>query len=222
MNCTDLETSLCDYVDGTLGLEQKAEVERHLARCAGCAEIARDAAAAVAFIARAAEVEPPPELITRILFELPLSRKKTEERRRGLKAALGRLLEPVLQPRFAMGMAMTILSFSMLGRLAGINVRQLNVSDLDPVNVWESIDDRAHRGWARAVKFYEGLRFVYEVRSRLRELTAQDDDAEAHKSTKTGSTEGKKGPENSSRPSGAGQEMPRNPGAQNAPGQVRR
>ena len=178
MNCADLETLLCDYVDGTLSPEQKAGVEQHLAQCAACAEMARDAAAAVAFVERAADVEPPPELITRILFELPIVRRKAEERREGLLGRLARLVEPVLQPRFAMGMAMTILSFSMLGRFAGINVRQLELSDLDPVKVWEAVDDRAHRAYTRAVKFYESLRLVYEVRSRLRDLTAQEDQAE--------------------------------------------
>jgi anti-sigma factor RsiW len=186
MNCAELETLLCDYVDGTLGLEQKTEVERHLSQCAACSEMVRDAAAAVAFMERVAEVEPPPELITRILFERSAKLRKTPERRGSLRATLGRLFEPVLQPRFAMGMAMTILSFSMLGRFAGINVRQLNVSDLDPVKVWESVDDRVHRTWARAVKFYESLRLVYEVRSRLRELTEQEDEAEAPRVQPTG------------------------------------
>lgn len=179
MNCAELETLLCDYVDGTLGFEQKAEVERHLAQCATCTQTVRDAAAAVAFMERVAEVEPPPELITRILFERSSRLRRTPERHRGLRVTLGRLLEPVLQPRFAMGMAMTILSFSMLGRFAGINVRQLNVSDLDPVKVWESVDDRIHRTWARGVKFYESLRLVYEVRSRLRELTEEEEEVGA-------------------------------------------
>jgi hypothetical protein len=116
-------------------------------------------------------VEPPPELITRILFDISAEREKLGSRRSGLRSVLARLAEPVLQPRFAMGMAMTILSFSMLGRFAGINVRQLQASDLEPAKVWAAVDDRVHRGWARAVKFYESLRLVYEVRSRLRELT---------------------------------------------------
>ena len=71
MNCAEIEILICDYVDGTLAADQKAEVERHLAECPACAELARDSAAAVAFIERAAEVEPPPELITRILFDAP-------------------------------------------------------------------------------------------------------------------------------------------------------
>ena len=53
-------------------------MERHLAECPACAELARDSAAAVAFMERAAEVEPPPELITRILFDAPWSKAKRE------------------------------------------------------------------------------------------------------------------------------------------------
>jgi anti-sigma factor RsiW len=175
MNCSELETLLCDYVDGTLTPERKAEVEQHLAHCASCAEIARDSAAAVDFMRRAPVVEPPPQLLTRVLFDLAAAREKTPRPRRGLLSLLGHWMGPVLQPRFAMGMAMTILSFSMLARFAGINVRQLSVSDLDPVKVWRTVDDRVQRGWTRAVQFYESLRFVYEIRSRLGELTAQQD-----------------------------------------------
>jgi hypothetical protein len=69
---------------------------------------------------------------------------------------------------------MTILSFSMLGRLAGIEARQLKPSDLHPAKVWAAADDKVHRAWARAVKYYENLRLVYEVRSRLQEWTEQE------------------------------------------------
>jgi anti-sigma factor RsiW len=174
MNCSELEALLCDHLDGTLPPGQEAEVKGHLAQCPSCAEMARDCAAVVALAGRAAEVEPPPELVTRILFDLAANREKSLERQRGPWALLGHLLGPVLQPRFAMGMAMTILSFSMLARFAGINVRQLSLSDLDPVKVWQTADNRVHRTWTRAVQFYESLRFVYDIRSRLGELTAED------------------------------------------------
>src|SRR2546430_9307161 len=45
----------------------------HLGQRRSCAELARDSAAAVAFMERAATVEPPPELITRILHDSPWS-----------------------------------------------------------------------------------------------------------------------------------------------------
>ena len=81
MNCADIEILICDYVDGTLTAERKAAVERHLAECPACAELARDSAAAVAFMERAADVEPPPELITRILFDAPWSKDRPVEGR---------------------------------------------------------------------------------------------------------------------------------------------
>ncbi|HSW49006.1 MAG TPA: zf-HC2 domain-containing protein [Bryobacteraceae bacterium] len=176
MNCAELETLLCDYVDGIVARARKAEIERHLADCAACAEMARAAAVVTSLSERAERVEPPQELVTRILFDLAANREKAAQKRRGPLAMLGNLLGPALQPRFAMGMAMTILSLAMLARAARIDVRQLSMSDLDPVRIWQGIDNRTHRAWTRAVKFYESLRFVYEIRSRLSELTARDED----------------------------------------------
>ena len=79
MNCADAEILICDYVDGTLPAE-RAELERHLDECPACAELARDSAAAVAFIERAAEIEPPVELVNRILFQAPWTRRKSKVR----------------------------------------------------------------------------------------------------------------------------------------------
>ena len=113
---------ICDYVDGTLSAAGKAEVERHLAICPACAELAHDSAAAVGFIERAADVEPPPELITRILFDAPWTKPKASPR-----AGLARLtgwFAPVLRPKLVMGAAMTILSLSMLTRFVA-PMRQL-------------------------------------------------------------------------------------------------
>ena len=81
-----------------------------------------------------------------------------------------------------MGMAMTVLSFSMLGRLAGIEMRQLKPSDLHPVSVWMAVENRAHRAWDRAVKYYENLRVVYEVQTRLREWTEQEEEERRNQS----------------------------------------
>lgn len=173
MTCAELESLLCDYVDGTLSAQNRTVVEAHLSSCDACAELVRDASRAVAFMERAAVVDPPPELLTRILYQIP----RTPQRAKWLGRIYSRWLAPVLQPRYVMGFAMTVLSFSMLGRLAGIQPRQLRAADLDPVKVWQTLDDRIHRAWARAVKHYENLRLVYEVQTSLREWTQQEDQA---------------------------------------------
>lgn len=172
MKCQELDILFAEYVDGTLRGDAKSDVEAHLAVCPTCAELVRDASGAVAFMERAAVVEPPPELVTRILFEISdgPSRSVRPSRWRSL---FGGWIEPLLQPKFTMGLAMTILSFAMLGRFAGINVRQLKPSDLDPVKVYAAAEDRVQRGWARTVKYYENLRVVFEIQTQLHEWSDQ-------------------------------------------------
>jgi anti-sigma factor RsiW len=176
MKCQDLETLLCDYVDGALTPQEKATVELHLAHCPECRELAADASAAVVFMERAAPVEPPPALVNGILFEL--RNGKAPVKKAGAFGWLGKLLEPVLQPKFAMGMVMTILSFSMLGRFAGIPSRQLKPQDLEPARIYQALEDKAARAWERAVKYYESLRLVYEVQQTLKDWKGEEEAAQ--------------------------------------------
>jgi hypothetical protein len=191
MNCADVEIVICDLVDGTLDEAGKAEFERHLAECPACAELARDSAAAVAFMERAAVVEPPPELITRILFDAPWSKQKAETR---LGKWMRTLLSPILQPRFAMGFALTMISISILVQSAAPH--QLKPSDLEPAKVWDALTDRVDRAWARTVKFYENLKVVYQVQTMLHEWQQQqiDDQAPASGAQPGGSVDERKLP----------------------------
>ena len=145
MNCAEIEILLCEYVDGLLAAPessaQRAKVEDHLRVCDHCRELMVDARAGAAFVRRVEALDPPEELITRLLFQAPTSQPQTRQSRRGFRAWLASWLGPVLQPRFAMGMAMTILSFSMLGKFANLQQRQLTPADLHPVKVWMAVED---------------------------------------------------------------------------------
>lgn len=174
MNCADVEILLADYQDGTLAAAQKSAIESHLSTCKACEELASDIAGAVAFMERSSEVTAPPELVTRILFEISSGPSRAAVKPSWVRRVFGsriggKFMEPVLQPRYAMGMAMTLLSFAMLGRFAGIEVRHLSPSDLDPVKIWTATEDRVTRTWQRGVKYYESLRLVYEIESRVKE-----------------------------------------------------
>jgi anti-sigma factor RsiW len=172
MNCADVEIRLADYVDETLHGEDRSAFEAHLSQCHACAELARDSASAVAFMQRASNVEAPPELVTRILFEITSGPSHAQVKPSWIRRVFGKWLEPILQPRYAMGMAMTVLSFAMLGRFTGIH-RQLTASDLDPVKIWMATEDRAQRVWERSVKYYENLRVVFEIQTQLKEWTEE-------------------------------------------------
>jgi anti-sigma factor RsiW len=172
MTCAELEILICDYVDGVLGAGERSQVERHLAECPACAELARDSAAAVNFMESAAEVEAPPELITKILFDAPWTKAKPAGP--GIFGQLRRWFRPVVQPRFVMGACMTVLSFSMLWKY--VPMRQLKPSDVSPAALWATLDDGAHRAWARSVKYYENLKVVYQIQTMLREWQQQEDE----------------------------------------------
>jgi anti-sigma factor RsiW len=186
MNCADIEILLADYQDGTLAADQKSAIESHLSSCKACEELARDVAGAVAFMERASDITAPPELVTRILFEISSGPSHAAVKPSWMRRIFGnriggKLLEPVLQPKYAMGMAFTLLSFAMLGRFAGIEVRGLTLSDLDPVKVWTATEDRVTRTWQRGVKYYESLRLVYEIESRVKEWRDDGGDAANNK-----------------------------------------
>ena len=192
MNCVDFEIQLGDYLDGVLVEADRRALESHAAECAVCQDLMQDARVAVGFMERVADVEVPPELVTRILYHAPNGRVRHPlERRSWMSSAFSRWFQPVLQPRFAMGMAMTILSFAMLGRCTGVTVNKISPADLSPAKVWGDLEDRVLRTRDRATKYYENLRLVYEVKSRLRELQEQQD-----------------AQENARRPTGASQPSP--------------
>jgi hypothetical protein len=180
MTCAEFEILLCDYVDGTLHAGERTALENHLSECSACKQLSEDVSGVTAFFERVPQVTPPAELLTRILHQAPMGsgaaveRLPNEPRPSWGKRLFGGLMQGWLQPRYVMGMAMTILSFSMLARFAHIEPRQLRPSDLDPVKVWQGIDDHSHRVYDRAMKYYDNLRLVIEIQSRLREWTDQD------------------------------------------------
>jgi hypothetical protein len=175
MTCADFEISICDYVDGALDAAGAAEVERHLSECPACAALARDSAEAVAFMERAADVEPPPQLMARILYDAPWN---VETAASGKRSWLAAILGPVWQPRIVMGMAMTVLSISMLARFVG-PLKPLRADDLKPATVWSGITTRADYAWIRAVKFFDDLKVVYQIQTTIQKWQQQDEDRTA-------------------------------------------
>jgi anti-sigma factor RsiW len=156
MRCADLEILLADYLDGTVSGVERSAVEAHLRGCTACADLARDAAGAVAFMERAATVETQPGMVARILADDRIRvRRSWTERLLGFVSQydaqfVWRLL---WQPRLAMGVAMVVLSIAMLGRM------------------WGPAESQVHRAWDRTVKQYENLPLVSAIQSQLEDWT---------------------------------------------------
>ena len=171
MNCAEFESILADYLDGTLPDAERAAVEQHAAACRDCREFMSEVSGGLSLLSHAIPVEPPPELVTRIAYLAPAGRTRDPfEKQSWAGSAFRKWLMPVLQPRFAMGMAMTILSFAMLKRCTGVEVNQIQPADLSPMRVWGGVEDKALRVKDQAVKYYDNLRIVYEIETHLRDL----------------------------------------------------
>lgn len=175
LSCAEFETLLADWIDETLAVSERELFLRHSESCAACEALFEDATSAVGFMERAADVEMPPALVSKILHATN-SGWEFKLRARGLSGWINRAFAPVLKPRFVMGAVLTLMSATMLTRCAPHTT--LTPQDLDPVHLWSSLDMRAHRVWDRAVKSYESMRLVYEVKSQINDWTEQQRQAD--------------------------------------------
>ena len=83
-----------------------------------------------------------------------------------LAARLTPLRQTLLQPRLAMTAAMAFFSVAVTLNLTGVRLTQLRASDLRPSNVKRSF----YEANAHVVRYYDNLRVVYELESRVHEL----------------------------------------------------
>jgi hypothetical protein len=185
MTHLEVENLTSDYLEGLLEPGLKREVEAHLSACPSCLEMVGDVRRALELCHAAAELEPAPWLVRKIMLAT------VGERKPGWAERLVSFLRPALQPRFAYGVAMAVFSFSIIVNAAGINLRHMTVEDLNP-RTWLFRANRAgHLFVARAEKFYYDLRVVVEIESRLRQLRsrpAEEQEAPKQESPAGGST----------------------------------
>lgn len=172
MTHLELENLASDYLEGQLDEARQAEVEEHLARCTPCQEVLSNVRLAIQACRSAEEMMPPPWLVSRIRLAT------MGEERRGVVEQVNALLQMIRQPRVAYAVAMTVFSVSLIVNVAGLDLRRVNMADLNPAT-WVYRANRAgHLFYARAEKFYDDLRIVYEIESRFRNAQPENDSQE--------------------------------------------
>ncbi len=170
--CNQVEPLLCDYLDGLLSVTEEAELELHVNGCTNCATLIADMRLAMRYAQEAGAVDVPVELISRILDQTtgqaPAGVPAWRHRFMGWwDHAVSPVVRSVLEPRFALGMAMTVMSVSMVLSAAGFDVRSLELSDLQPGNLKTNVTRRVALAGANVTKYYENLRVVYEIQTQL-------------------------------------------------------
>ena len=163
MTHLEIENLASDYLEGGLDQVRQAQVEEHLEACASCRELVEDVRSAIQTCHAAEEVLPPPWLIANIL------RATLGEKPPSLLEQLGALTGLFRQPRFAYGVAMAVLSISVIVNASGVKLQKLSFEDLNPATWYNQVNRAGHLFYAHAEKFYYDLRIVYEIESRFRD-----------------------------------------------------
>jgi len=180
--CGQWETLLADALDGLLKPEDEAIFTAHMAVCPACAamfEEARRGREWLEFLSPDPEV--PAGLLDRILAQtgpgqvagygliegsgnvLPLPQPW---QRPGFVGQVRRFAEP----RLLMTAAMAFFSIALTLNLTGVRLSSLRLSNLRPTAVRSVMERRLTMASTPIVRYYDHLRFVYEVQSRMREL----------------------------------------------------
>ena len=186
--CGAWETLLTDALDGLLTPADEATFSAHKAICPACAalyEEARKGREWLEFLSP--EPEAPEGLLERVL-----ARTGPGHVARGpLPAMAGSGVVPafvvpvwqqpgffarmryVLQPRLVMTAAMAFFSIALTLSLTGVRLTTLRLADLRPRAVRSYMERQLNMASVPIVRYYDHLRFVYEVESRVRQMRSQ-------------------------------------------------
>lgn len=174
MQCTDFDVLLTDALDGLLEGERLARFERHKAQCPACNLLYSESKSGFDWLHTLDEVEPPLNLVHNVIAatsgaqvasgEVEIAPRKSWLER--MKDAFLPKFAPVMTPRFAMSFGMAFFSVSMLMSVAGVRPADLRHMDLTPKGIRKTY----YETQARATRYYENIRLVYEIESRVRQL----------------------------------------------------
>jgi Putative zinc-finger len=180
MQCHEFDGLLSDMLDGTLAGLQLDRFQAHARSCSACGPLLAEVEAGRNLLKGLAEVNPPASLVTTILASTtgvdtqrlranvyaPARVSWLDRAQAWALAAIQTIWGTVRQPRFAMSFGMAFFSLSVGLSVLGVKPADLKQISLRPA----ALRHTYYNTQARVVRYYENIRFVYEVESRVREL----------------------------------------------------
>lgn len=185
LHCLDFDGLLSDAIDGLLSGARLESFHAHARSCSACGPLLAEVEAGRNWLKDLTEVEPPAGLVNSILasttgvdtqrLRVNVSASQPQISSLGgwlerVQAWISGTMQPiwgtVRQPRFAMSFGMAFFSLSVALSVLGVKPADLRAVSLRPA----AIRHTYYNTQARVVRYYENIRFVYEVESRLREL----------------------------------------------------
>ncbi|HKD52370.1 MAG TPA: zf-HC2 domain-containing protein [Candidatus Acidoferrum sp.] len=159
--CEQTEARLSDYLDGLLDGAEWSAFNQHVNACAVCTPLVSSVAHTLGGLYALEQVDPPPQLETRILLAtVGVARSKFD---------FSAWLRSFLSPRFVYATVSVAATMALLLTATGFNWRKPKLADLAPATVYRRADSTIHVTYARSVKFVSDLRVVYEIQSRMNE-----------------------------------------------------
>jgi hypothetical protein len=189
MQCHEFDALLSDAVDGVLTGAQLNAFQAHSRTCSACGPLFAEVTAGRNWLKDLTEVEPPVSLVTNILasttgvdtqrLRVNVSASQTrvswlDHAQAWASGAMQPIWTTVRQPRFAMSFGMAFFSLSVALSVLGVKPADLRQVSLRPA----ALRHTYYNTQARVVRYYENIRFVYEVESRVRELKRSVEPAE--------------------------------------------
>ncbi len=178
LQCGQFDALLSDALDGLLTGKRLEAFEAHSHECPACGPLFEDALQGMQWLRKLDEVEPPRNLVHNILAATSAAavtdETPREERLPAREPAWRRILLPILsgavQPRFVTSFAMAFFSISLTLTMAGVRLGDLAHMDWRPGSIRKAAILQYTQVENRVVKYYENMRLVYEIESRVREL----------------------------------------------------
>ena len=185
MQCHEFDGLVNDALDGVLTGAKLDGFQAHARTCSACGPLLAEVEAGRNWLKDLTEVEPPVSLVTNILASttgvdtqrLRVNVSASQPRVGWIERAqawasgwVSEVVQPiwgtVRQPRFAMSFGMAFFSLSVALSVLGVKPADLRSVSLRPTDIRHTY----YNTQARVVRYYENIRFVYEVESRVREL----------------------------------------------------
>jgi hypothetical protein len=173
MQCAEFDALLTDALDGVLGGPNLVRFNLHKSGCAACSEMFSEAEAGMNFLQALPELDPPAGFAERVLLATSGVQSKAQaELKRTWMERLADYVAPsfhatwrtVMQPRFAMSFGMAFFSITLVLNVVGVKLSDIKVADFRP----SAMTKNYYETKGRVVKYYENIRFVYEMQTRVR------------------------------------------------------
>jgi hypothetical protein len=176
MQCAEFDALLSDALDETLTGTKLESFRAHARVCPQCGPLLAEAEVGRRWLKGLTEVEPPANLVHNILAATSgvenarILAKPDVSWKQAVAGWLRPVFTPVFavarQPRFVMSFGMAFFSLSVALSMTGVKVKDLQHADLRP----SAIKRTYYETSGRVRKYYDNIRFVYEIESRVQQF----------------------------------------------------